>query len=116
MAPFLKAISAQAQTLTNPYCELLHMDTELERDTSKYIREDCQILHLFIDIFPQDGWPASRVGARVLARYMIEYYIFALLFLIFDIEALFLFPIAANLKEILAGEPMYYKYCYYYYC
>lgn len=70
VAPFLKAISAQAQTLTNPYCELLHMDTELERDTSKYIREDCQILHLFIDIFPQDGWPTSRVGARVLARYM----------------------------------------------
>ncbi len=26
--------------------------------------------------------------------------------MIFDIEALFLFPIAVNLKEIFAGEPM----------
>lgn len=39
-------------------------------------------------------------------QFKVEYYIFALLFLIFDIEALFLFPIAANLKEILSGEPM----------
>lgn len=70
IAPFLHAISAKAGTLSNPYCELLHMDTELERDTSKYIREECQILHLFIDIFPQDGWPSSDLAARVLARYM----------------------------------------------
>ena len=39
-------------------------------------------------------------------QFKVEYYIFALLFLIFDIEALFLFPIAANLKAILSGEPM----------
>jgi NADH-quinone oxidoreductase subunit A len=39
-------------------------------------------------------------------QFKVEYYIFALLFLIFDIEALFLFPIVANLKEILSGEPM----------
>ncbi len=70
VAPFLHAISAEAGTLSNPYCELLHMDTELERDTSKYIREECQILHLFIDIFPQDGWPSSELAARALARYM----------------------------------------------
>lgn len=43
-------------------------------------------------------------SARI--QFKVEYYIFALLFLIFDIEALFLFPIAVNLKEILAGEPM----------
>lgn len=70
VAPFLKAISAKAGTLSNPYCELLHMGTELERDTSKYIREECQILHLFIDIFPQDGWPSSDRVAVALARYM----------------------------------------------
>ncbi len=70
VAPFLKAISAKAGTLSNPYCELLHMGTELERDTSKYIREECQILHLFIDIFPQDGWPSSDRVAAALARYM----------------------------------------------
>lgn len=73
VAPFLHAISAKAGTLSNPYCELLHMDTELERDTSKYIREECQILHLFIDIFPQDGWPSSDLAARALARYMKAY-------------------------------------------
>lgn len=43
-------------------------------------------------------------SARI--QFKVEYYIFALLFLIFDIEALFLFPIAVNLKEIFAGEPM----------
>ena len=70
VAPYLCAISAKAGTLSNPYCELLHMGTELERDTSKYIREECQILHLFIDIFPQDGWPESDRAARWLAGYM----------------------------------------------
>lgn len=70
VAPHLQAISARAGTLSNPYCELLHMGTELERDTSKYIREECQILHLFIDIFPQDGWPEADRKARWLAGYM----------------------------------------------
>ena len=70
VAPHLRAISSRAGTLSNPYCELLHMGTELERDTSKYIREECQILHLFIDIFPQDGWPESQRAARRLARSM----------------------------------------------
>lgn len=70
VAPHLQAISAKAGTLSNPYCELLHMGTELERDTSKYIREECQILHLFIDIFPQDGWPESDRAARILSKYM----------------------------------------------
>lgn len=70
VAPHLKAISAKAGTLSNPYCELLHMGTELERDTSKYIREECQILHLFIDVFPQDGWPESDRAARQLASRM----------------------------------------------
>lgn len=70
VAPHLKAISAGAGTLSNPYCELLHMGTELERDTSQYIREECQILHLFLDIFPQDGWPESDRAARWLAAYM----------------------------------------------
>lgn len=78
VAPYLRAISAEADTLSNPYCELLHMGTELERDTSQYIREECQILHLFIDIFPQDGWPESDAAAKRLAaamkrnRYLIQ--------------------------------------------
>lgn len=36
-------------------------------------------------------------------QFKVGYYIFALLFLVFDVEALFLFPICANLKTILAG-------------
>ncbi len=37
-------------------------------------------------------------------QFKVGYYIFALLFLVFDVEALFLFPICANLKTILAGS------------
>ena len=70
VAPYLHAISAKKGTLSNPYCELLHMGTRLERETSRYIREECQILHLFIDIFPQDGWPSSDLAARLLAHHM----------------------------------------------
>ncbi len=40
-------------------------------------------------------------NARI--QFKVGYYIFALLFLVFDIEALFLIPILANLKEILNG-------------
>lgn len=36
-------------------------------------------------------------------QFKVGYYLFALLFLVFDIEALFLFPILANFKEIMAG-------------
>ena len=32
------------------------------------------------------------------------YYLFALLFLVFDIEALFLFPVLMNFKEIMSGN------------
>ena len=41
-------------------------------------------------------------NARI--QFKVGYYIFALLFLVFDIEALFLFPILANLKEIFSGQ------------
>jgi NADH-quinone oxidoreductase subunit A len=34
----------------------------------------------------------------------VGYYLFALLFLVFDIEALFLFPVMMNFKEIMAGH------------
>lgn len=41
-------------------------------------------------------------NARI--QFKIGYYLFALLFLVFDIEALFLFPIAVNIRRIFAGE------------
>ncbi|WP_405339915.1 NADH-quinone oxidoreductase subunit A [Fibrobacter sp.] len=41
-------------------------------------------------------------NARI--QFKVGYYLFALLFLVFDIEALFLFPVMANFKEIMAGN------------
>lgn len=41
-------------------------------------------------------------NARI--RFKAGYYVFALLFLLFDIEALFLIPILASLKSILGDE------------
>ncbi|MCI6243559.1 MAG: LicD family protein [Agathobacter sp.] len=78
VAPYLQAISGEEYTLSNPYCELIHMQTRLERSSSRYIRQKCQNLHLFIDIFPQDGWPendreAERLAAKMKKmRYMIQ--------------------------------------------
>ena len=66
----LVAISGEDGTLSNPYCELIHTGTHLERNSSQYIREKCQVLHLFLDIFPQDGWPESDEEAVKLARQM----------------------------------------------
>ncbi len=66
----LIAISGEEGTLSNPYCELIHTGTHLERDSSQYIRKKCQVLHLFLDIFPQDGWPESDEEAVKLARQM----------------------------------------------
>ncbi len=41
-------------------------------------------------------------NARI--QFKVGYYVFALLFLVFDIEALFLFPVMSNFKEIMAGH------------
>ena len=43
-------------------------------------------------------------NARI--QFKVGYYLFALLFLIFDIEALFLFPILTQFKTIMAGETL----------
>ena len=40
-------------------------------------------------------------NARI--QFKVGYYIFALLFLVFDVEALFLLPVLANFKEIMSG-------------
>ena len=78
VADYLQAISGEEGTLSNPYCELIHTGTRLERNSSQFIRECCQNLHLFIDIFPQDGWPENDTEAVRLAadmkkkRYMIQ--------------------------------------------
>ena len=41
-------------------------------------------------------------NARI--QFKVGYFVFALLFLVFDIEALFLFPVMANFREIMAGH------------
>jgi NADH-quinone oxidoreductase subunit A len=41
-------------------------------------------------------------NARI--QFKVGYYLFALLFLVFDIEALFLFPVMMNFKAIMAGQ------------
>lgn len=40
-------------------------------------------------------------NARI--QFKVGYYVFALLFLVFDVEALFLLPVLANFKEIMSG-------------
>ena len=61
------------------------------------------------------GWllgPKSKVTKNKLAPYecgmqsvgKVGYYLFALLFLICDIEALFLFPVLVSFKSIVGGE------------
>jgi len=41
-------------------------------------------------------------GARI--RFKVSFYIFALLFLLFDIESLFLFPCMKIFRSVLAGD------------
>ena len=41
-------------------------------------------------------------NARI--QFKVGYYLFALLFLVFDIEALFLFPVMMNFKASMAGQ------------
>lgn len=64
----LKLLSGDRGTLSIPFAELVDMDTVLERDTSEYIAEKYQILHLFLDIFPQDGWPDTDEECEEVVR------------------------------------------------
>lgn len=64
----LKLLSGDRGTLSIPFAELVDMSTELERDTSEYIAEKYQILHLFLDIFPQDGWPDTDRECEEVVR------------------------------------------------
>lgn len=70
VGPDFRVISGDEGTWSNPYCEMLHMRTILDRNSSRFIRNKCQNLHLFIDIFPQDGWPEADDSAKKLAKKM----------------------------------------------
>jgi lipopolysaccharide cholinephosphotransferase len=63
-----RVISARERSLPMPFAEMIHVNSRLERPTSKYIDGEFRQLHLFLDIFPQDGWPESEKEARRLVR------------------------------------------------
>jgi lipopolysaccharide cholinephosphotransferase len=63
-----QVISAREHTLSLPFAEMIHQNSRLERPTSRYIDGDFRQLHLFLDIFPQDGWPEDDKEARQLVR------------------------------------------------
>jgi lipopolysaccharide cholinephosphotransferase len=63
-----RVISAREKTVPLPFAEMIHVNSRLERPTSKYIDGEFRQLHLFLDIFPQDGWPESEKKARRLVR------------------------------------------------
>lgn len=64
----LLVLSGDRGTLSIPFAELVNLDTVLDRDTSEYIADKYQILHLFLDIFPQDGWPDTDAGCEEVVR------------------------------------------------
>lgn len=68
IAPEYAVISASERTLSLPFAEMIHVKSRLERPTSKYIDGEYRQLHLFLDIFPQDGWPDDEKEARRLVR------------------------------------------------
>lgn len=47
---------------------------------------------------------SESVMGNARIQFKIGYYVYALIFLLFDVEALFLFPCLVNFKEIVAGH------------
>ena len=72
IAPELKVLSAREHTLTLPLADIVHTGIRLSKETDAYIREDCQLNNLFIDIIPQDGWPEKLNDAEFLSDHMAE--------------------------------------------
>jgi lipopolysaccharide cholinephosphotransferase len=63
-----QVLSAREHTLPLPFAEMVHVKSRLERPTSKYIDGEFRQLYLFLDIFPQDGWPESGKKAQMLVH------------------------------------------------
>lgn len=64
----LQVLSGDRGTLSIPFAEMIDLSTSLDRDTSDYIAEKYQILHLFLDIFPQDGWPSTDAECEAVVK------------------------------------------------
>lgn len=68
VAPEYQVISSEEGNFTLPFAEMLHTATRLERPSSSYINPKYQVLHLVLDIFPQDGWPETEAEAKAVVR------------------------------------------------
>ena len=66
----LYVISGEEGTFTWPFAEVVMDGTKVERESRAYIEDRYQVDQLFIDVFPQDGWPSGRLGAKLLLRRM----------------------------------------------
>ncbi len=63
-----QVISSKDGSFFSPYAQMVHKRTRVERPTSKCIKEERQVLKVFMDIFPQDGWPDTRKEAKKVVR------------------------------------------------
>ncbi len=63
----LRVLSARAGTLSLPYAQLVNEGITIQRPTRAYIDERLQTTKLFLDIMPQDGYPASDRKTRHLS-------------------------------------------------
>ena len=61
-------ISLRDGTSPLPFAELVHKKTKVERPHLKYMEEDQVVQHVFMDIFPQDGWPDDENEARAVFK------------------------------------------------
>ncbi len=80
---FLGGFIAAAAIVTGKVLGIASKDTE-----DKYAPYECGV--------------KTFGNARI--QFKVGYYIFALLFLVFDIEALFLFPALVNLRSVVGGS------------
>ena len=65
-----KVLSGSDGTLGNPFAEMIHMGTWLDKNTAKYLDGDSLVTNLFLDILPMDGWPEDEAEAVRYFKWM----------------------------------------------
>lgn len=63
-----QVLTMEDENYTLPFAEMINKQTIVERETSEFIKSELQVLHLFMDIFPQDGWPEDDEKCRKLVK------------------------------------------------
>lgn len=61
-------ISCKDGSLPLPFAELVHERTRVERPSTKYMKKELVVQKLFLDIFPQDGWPEGEAVANKVIK------------------------------------------------